>query len=364
MQYRQSLLLAAIFVAATTDLMAAPSLSVSAEGNCPSQRDLELALRHRGLELGGANYSVFVQSEATGAVMRLQRFSDQHVLERRFVSQDCRAIADAIAVVVEAYFIDVGLPPGEAGGLTPAASPGENAVGDGAQSVSAPKSNRRADVPGPNASAIAPSFPVQTALPEPRLLAVVAPASRTEQSARAFSVSQSPLLASGFVGIGPRLNLPQASLVPSLELGGGVDLRNQPISAEVALATTWPSISGIEPDRVRRWASQGILRIGAPLVSTLRYRPWAGVGLSLSRLRALDVAAAPTKTSATAVLGAGLEMAWPMGKGWFGRLDVSCMILATRDTYQVDPDGEIGRGPRVVCASMVGVGLAGLLVGR
>ena len=56
-----------------------------------------------------------------------------------------------------------------------------------------------------------------------------------------------------------------------------------------------------------------------------------------------------------ALVGAGIEIAWPLAKGWRGRLDLGCLMLTTRDSYRVEPDGEIGRGPRVVCSSMIGV---------
>jgi hypothetical protein len=168
----------------------------------------------------------------------------------------------------------------------------------------------------------------------------------------------------GFVGVGPALTLPDAKLTPEVQVGAGTEVPSVPIATELALATTLPTVSGSGPDRVWRWGSQGVLRVGVPLVGTWHYQPWLGVGLAGARVRALDVPAPPTKTTMTSMVEAGLEIAWPLSAAWHGRFEVGCSILMIRNTYRVDPDGEIGRGPRVVCATLIGVGIGGAPVAR
>ncbi len=297
-------------IGVTSELQAAPELSVSAQGDCPSQRDLEAAVTARGLAIGGASFIVVTQTESMGATLHLLGAQGQTFIERHFVSSDCQALAEAVAVVVEAYFVEVR---------------------------------------GPNSTVLTQ--------PLPPLLAT-----QGTQSERAASVPTVPMRGSGFFGLGPALALPQGSLTPQVELGGGLDLPTLPLSLELEFATGWPSISGAEPNRVRRWTTQGLFRFGVPFVGRLRYRPWAGLGLSTSELRALDVDAAPTKRTSAALVGGGFELAWPIGNGWLGRFDFGCLALTTRDTYRVEPDGEIGHGPRVVCSWMLGVGLGGAQV--
>jgi hypothetical protein len=130
MRYRQASLVFVGLFALARHGAAVPSLSVRASGSCPTQSELEAALVERGLGLGSANYAADVQSEATGATLRLQHSGQGQVLQRHFTSQDCRALAEAIAVVVEAYFIDMRGPdvePGNAsggqGGATTALAP-------------------------------------------------------------------------------------------------------------------------------------------------------------------------------------------------------------------------------------------------
>jgi len=362
MRYRQVSLIFVVLVAIARHGAAVSALSVHANGSCPTGRELEAALVERGLELGVADYTVDVQSEATGATLRLRRSGQGQVLERHFASQDCRAMAEAIAVVVEAYFIEMHGPD-----VAPTHSTAGN---DRDQTGAAPDSAPNpALAPKPTLQSDPLSSP-NSALPPP-----IAPPSQTGTMAPLRPLNargepgsagkpRPPLLFEGFVGVGPTLTLPSATLTPGIEIGAGADVPSVPISTELALATTWPTISGSGLDRVQRWGSQGALRVGLPLVGALRYRPWLGVGLSAARLHALEVPAAPTKITMTSIVEAGLELAWPVSTTWHGRFDIGCSVLMFRDTYQVDPDGEIGRGPRVVCATLIGVGIGDASAGR
>jgi hypothetical protein len=346
------------------NLHAAPGLFVSTSGDCPSKSDIEAAIVARGLELRASNYVVVAQSEPGAVVMRLFENQGQQLLERRFESQDCRALSDAVAVVVEAYFIELKGPRGKEG-----ATPRQANVNVG--STTSNDANATPHLESPPSSA-AP-IPVGAGLPHaaqsmnvPRTAPSLpeAAVSQYGQGMHTESVSQTPMRAGGFMALGPALALPQGNVTSQIELGGGMDFPTVPMSTELAFATTWPTTSGVDPRRVKRWSSQGLVRIGMPYSNRLRYRPWAGLGLTFAQLRALDVAAAPTRTTRAAIIGAGLELAWPIGRGWWGRLDVGCLVLLPRDVYRVEPDGEIGHGPRVVCSSMIGIGLGGTPVNR
>ena len=359
-----SVLAAISWFAMASNLRAAPGLFVSASGSCPSKGDIEAAVVARGLELRGSNYVVAAQSEPGAVVMRLFDNQGHQLLERRLESQDCVALADAVAVVVEACFVELKGPRGKDGAATR-----QTNTNVGSATSNDPSEKRQLG-PAPNGAA---PTPVGSGLPHavqstnhpatyPSQPVAVAP--QYGRGVHTESVSYTPMRAGGFMGLGPALALPQGNVTSQIEVGGGVDFPTVPMSAELELATTWPTTSGVDPRRVKRWSSQGLVRIGMPYSNRLRYRPWAGLGLTFAQLRALDVAMAPTKTTSAAIIGAGLEFAWPIGRRWWGRLDVGCLVLATRDAYRVEPDGEIGHGPRVVCSSMLGIGLGGTPVNQ
>jgi hypothetical protein len=337
----------------TARLSAAPEVLVSAQGDCPSQHELEAALIGRGLTIGDSNYLVSTHVDSASVEMTLLHNGTDVVVTRRFSSPDCRAVSDAVAVVVEAYFVEViGLTPevDRKGSNKRSTSPSGAEFDNSALQVQNTNSNIRQMTREATLGAV-PSNPGNLSDHDPR-----SPGDLLDSKPDAPATSSAPMRRIGFVGIGPVLPLPRGRLTTQFEVGGGVEFPTLPLSIELQLATLWPSTSGGEPNRVRRWSSHGLTRAGVPLGDLVQYRPWLGVGLTLVELRALDIAAAPSRSTLTTVVGAGLEIAWPLAKGWLGRLDLSCMILTTRDSYRIEPDGEIGRGPRVVCSSMMGIG--------
>jgi hypothetical protein len=292
--------------------------------------------------------------------MQLIRHGTEVLLTRGFASGDCRAVAQATAVVAEAYFVEVhgwlrepegdqsreaGPPTVEPAPAPSAAQPVESSSPiDGARSGTV-RPGRTVDAQ-PSLLNRGPSHAGWTQRRQP----VSVPNRGISRPRRA-----STALGVAFLGVGPTFALPRTGLSLRLEGGGGIELPTTPFSVELQVATSSASVSGGEPDRVRRWASEGLLRLGAPMGTSIRYRPWAGLGATLVEVRALDVPGASTRSRVVAVMGGGLELAWPVLGRWFGRLDSSCMVLSSRDSYRVEPDGEIGRGPRVVCSSTVGI---------
>jgi hypothetical protein len=352
--------LAPAIVACPLAVSANPIFSLSVSGDCPSRTDLSLALGAKGYGISAADqpssYGIFAQSEATGASLRLTRSGGERLLERRFSSRDCRALAEAMAVVVEAYFVEVGElnrpPPAglqPASVAEPAPSPGVVGVGAGA----------------PRATVEAPNVALPALQPATNSRATAAPLRLSAESFREPPPVERPrptVYGRGFVGLGAVLNLPSVIATPGIELGGGVDLARLPLSVELALGSSLPTTSFERPNRVWRWANQGVLRLGIPLAGALQYRPWVAGGLSVAMLRERDLSSPVPRTTTSPLVGVGLETAWLVGRGWFGRVDLGCLVLASQDVYRVDPSEEIGRGPRVLCSAILGVGRGGIPV--
>lgn len=334
------------------NVLAVPSFQVSVQGSCPSRTELVRALDAKGSPVGmsHAEYMVHARSDPTGAWLQLTRSSGERVIERHFSSDDCRALADAMAVVIEAYFVEVGELP------KPLHAPAE----------APPPAVTITDAAAPTSSASAAGAPISTTQTRNAPEAWVLPTTVLVQR-QWFRVVPKPLPAlfpRAFMGIGPSLSLPQGSAALALEVGGGVDLPKPGIFSEVAATTNLPVVVGPSPNRVWRWMSQALLRVGVPLGTELGYRPWIGVGVAVTRLRAEDLPAPPTRTTLRPLVGAGVEVTWPLGGFVHGRAELGCAVYPYGDIYRVDSTDEIGRGPRAVCTTALGLGLGGLPVKR
>lgn len=353
------LVLAAMLTCTGQLLAAAPAMRVVVDGNCPTRDELERALNGRGLHVGDSEYTVSTRIQSEQVVMQLIRNHTEVLLTRAFDSSDCTAVAQAAAVVTEAYFVQVG------GWLHEAEAEIEPQHGSAASS--AVRGSETSIAVQPTASEAEPAMAAGSARGERMDSARPDPG---HSNANPIAWNRAPLLglpqavgkqrastprAIAFAGIGPVLALAGAGISAQLEVGGGFELPTIPFSAELELATSWPSVSGGKPNRVRRWASQGLARVGVPFGNSVGYRPWVGLGATVVELRALDVSAGSARSTLAVLMGGGLELAWPIGARWFGRLDSSCLVLSARESYRVEPDGEIGRGPRVVCSSTVGI---------
>ncbi len=363
----RTLLLVSGVIAMAGRAEATPVFSVLAQGSCPSKAELAAALATKADNPTGpkdpSQFSVVTRSEPSGAVLFLIRGDGEQVLERHFASSDCRALADAMAVVIEAYFVEVGVlqrrrererarEEGERESEGRSAAPvraepanlTEPSSSAGAAILVDRTSNAGA-IPAPKPAKEMPTRATTGLLVKGRVILIPGPP--PEYSARAF------------VGLGPALALPQPSMAPEVELGGGIEAATLPLSAELALTTSWGTF-GTRPDRVWRWANHGLLRIGVPWGRRLRYRPWVGLGVMVARAQGQDLPDNPLRTTAAPLAAAGFETAWPMARGWFARLNVGCVLVTIREVYRVEPEGEIGRGPRVACTSTLGIAWGGV----
>jgi hypothetical protein len=98
----------AIAVAAAS-VRAEPTLEVTESGVCPSRAELVDALEARQLAVGNSGWKLGLRSLPGAAVLRLENVAGHLVLERELRSVDCPAMAAAFALIVEAYFVEIGM---------------------------------------------------------------------------------------------------------------------------------------------------------------------------------------------------------------------------------------------------------------
>jgi hypothetical protein len=381
---------------------ATPHLSVFVEGNCPNQRTFVSILTERGFEISAeaasAEFRVHVNSEPGHSTLSVYRKNDQEVLTRRLTSRDCRAMAEAMVVVLEAHFISMNAPPTgkhtppERNPPEPTSPPAERAPASVEHTTKARQPTDTAtptlepstapstlEPPTLEPSTLEPSTAPSTLEPStapPTLEPSTAP-SQTPKSqtispplptfARNSTAPTNPQLAAqktgfaarGYVALGPVVELPERRVSPRFELGFGGDFTALPLSLELVLASHFPTTVGETPNRVKRWDSQGLLRVGLPsqIPSVMSFRPWFGGGVARNRLKALDLAVSSTVSSYAPTLSAGFEVALPLGSRIALLQNTICTVYLRRDSYQVNPDGIIGRGPRVSCGMTLGLGL-------
>ncbi len=381
--------------------LAQPTVELLVPGNCPSRTALEMAVRARGLGIGHGSFLLEVRSEPGAAILVLKDTASKVLVERTLRSEDCTALAAAAAVIVEGYFVEIGSLPGQralprdtpegpenalpnapvapfaaprpnAAAPAPAplpptgasssptaspdvsqtprsasAGPSPAAVEPGSPAAVAPGS--LAPVASPTPSVAAPGSPVSVAPGSPVSVAPGSPVSvaptTPESSKRARARLGGHVLAGAGIEMSPELGHASALL----RLGAGLDGFQSPITLRLDLATTTPSEQTI-PDRVSRWASRAALRVGMPLRKPLPpLEPWVGMGVSYARIRAPDLPNAATSARWSAVFEIGVGWQQAISRTVGVRADVGCYVLGNQELYQIEPDGEVGRGPRFGC---------------
>lgn len=372
------------------------------------------------------SYAIASYREPTGAQLVLRRATGEVVLRRSFQSPDCVVLATAMAVVVEALFSELadtersngagrssdgdqskradtlGGASGSGDTRTPQSSP-KDSMGSAATSSNPDEqtSAGRSSSPDQRASPVARQStalsadqsspltepashaPAQTNKKKPQR--TVAKAKLTEQVTPALPATAHPapsgypppptsprgsaiepsgssLHPTGFMGFGPLIELPSGVVTAGASLVGGIDLSRVPLSLELALSTGLPADSRDTAPRVRRWASQGTLRVGVLLpLSRFRLRPWVAFGGALARLKALDFQPSSTRTTRSPTAGAGVEGEMPLAQRWYIGLDVGCHFLVARDRYSSAnaSTNAFDRGPQIVCGATLGIAYRG-----
>lgn len=341
--------------------VASPTFAVSSDGTCPTQEAVVAALHARGFS--GATraevrtFTLAVHSQPAGASLCLRAQAESCLLERSFASQDCEALAEAIAVVVEGYFVQVERGDGQHNWVTQDAEHSRTPLASDSTDDAAGGVARGGELGRVEQT---PARDAPTGATPP-----ISPIAKKELAKAAFSTNTASAAApdpstihgySLLAGIGTTVTLPELAASPVAELGGGIGFKRVPLVFDLLLSTSASQESGKPPDRVTRWPSQGLIRIGVPWGHTLGLLPWLGIGLSIARLREPDLPVPKTKTTSSLLVGTGVELRWVVTNALFGRAGLGCALLATRDRYRVQPDGEIGVGPRTTCSATIGLG--------
>jgi hypothetical protein len=314
--------------------LAAPHVSLQASGSCPSTGELSRALLERGMVLDTEGpYVVVAETTDTGANLSLGSMSGEAILVRSFQSQDCGAMAAAMAVVVEAYFVEV---------VRQEAVRSRAAFDAASVPAEAPAAVLASPPPSAKKPALTPHQP-KPLVAEPEASPKVQRDEGRKVDGRAF------------VGFGATAALPGVFVAPMVELGVGVEPRRLGVSFELTLASQLPRTQGREPDRVRVWSSYALSRVGFPLGTRPRFRPWGAVGLLMSQARASDVPDSSSQTSWSGLVGGGLETGFTISQGWRGRLELGWVVLLTRDHYRIEPEGEVDAGPRSFLTATLGL---------
>jgi hypothetical protein len=341
------LLLALALLCAPCRAAAPPVLEVAAEGECPDANGLASALRAHGCVMGASEWHASVRRGSGMAELALRNSAGQTVLEREIPGDDCDAIAEAAALIIEAYFVQIGVLP-------------EPRAGDAGPPEAAQPS--AAETPPPTSAPDAPQPVATPRVPDARPSSRPVPATAPSQTGRAGAdVRQSradALRWHAIAAVGPRVQAPEIEFAGGAELGVGFDLAALPLSAEVRIATGLPVVVLAPPNRVRRWPSSALGRLGWRLGSVPVTVPWVGAGISAVGLRALDptLRGNTSDTVWSALAGLGVDAWWPLGRTWFALTGVGCSVYASRERYRIDGNG-VGRGPRVECGATLGAGL-------
>jgi hypothetical protein len=310
---RSAWLLTLAIALSRTIARAEPALEVTVSGECPSQAELVEALTARHLAV--ARWSVDLRSVPGGAAIRLRNPARDVVLERELQSGDCAAMAAAFALIVEGYFIEIGI----------IAEPASGAPG---QAEAAPAAaTEPASAPPPRSAGS----------PEPGRIEPRPPLARARRTRLRASLAA-----------GPELVMPS----PVVTLAGGVafglEWSRPPVYSEMGLYTTLPTVIRVGEDRVWRWASRAQLVAGATLGSSPAIEPWAAAGLTGVRLEARALPVHPLRTFWSPVVGGGVAVRQQLGGAWAGRVDFGCHFPLLSERYSVGRV-DIGRGPRFAC---------------
>lgn len=282
-----------------------PGIRLQQRGHCPRPALLRRELGARfalSARASAATWSLRVERSAAGPLRLELRAPDGTLsLTRELRSEDCDALAPAVAIIAEVHFVQLSLPPA--------------------------RDPRRAARPAASRPARPPTPP-----PPPARRPAAPPRERQLSLALggALDLAVSPLLAraAGQLDVAFRawrapVALRLAVLVdqPATQRGAldRVDLRQILTRLDAALRV----------DGARLWA-QGAL----------------GVGVALSHARALDLPGEPTALRAGPLVAACVGGGVRMGAGLSLRAEITAHLYPIADRYTVSPFGEIGRSPR------------------
>jgi hypothetical protein len=307
---RPGWLIGSAITVAATSVRAQPTLEVTESGACPNRAELVEALEARHLGVGGSGWKLGLRSLPGAAVLRLDNVAGQVVLERELRSVDCPAMAAAFALMVEAYFVEIGVIAAP-GSEPPRATP----------SPEAPAARTASGAAAPTAPV--PAGPTRASPPGPR-----------------------PELS---LAVGPELLLPSPVVTMAADAGFGLNWSQ--LSLRLALLTTLPSEIRVDEDRVWRWANRAELRAGVNLGGI---EPWVGGGVTAVQLQARALPLHPVRAFWSPLVGAGIAARQRFTSFWAGRVGLGCYLPLRAERYAIS-DVDIGPGPLFGCDLTYGV---------
>ena len=338
----------------TSNAFEAPRLLVTVDGDCPVQNSVENLLVARGFDVikedTSAEYRVEIHGDRGSVELLLSRKDGTRILRRAFTSRDCGAVTDTIVVVLEAQFAEVIAPKSQESALiapstettTKAASPAAApATSPDATSPDALVANSTDSISAQKSSATTQKTPIRPTLP-------MTSARQSPPSTRNWY---------GMLALGPEISLPDREGLPRLVAGFGTENALFPLSVDLNLIGHLPVTTGTRPNRVRRIGSQALIRFGLPLsLPTLfQYRPWLGTGFALTTLKAIDLVKQSTQVSYSPTADFGFDIIYPLVSSIGLQMGAHGTVFLLRDRYEINPDGVVGRGPRVALGLNLGI---------
>lgn len=301
--------------------------SVSVSGACPTDAQVVAALAARKLPDTARDYRLTVRSGRDYSEFALADRDGHALLDRLIASDDCVAMADVIALVTEAFFVelvDKGHPPEDTSAIVatraaPAPATATESPATAAQSTAPPKSTPR-EAPPPAAPSAAPR-PIADRPHRHLLLAL---------------------------GLGADVYATPNAMAPFGQLGAALYFSAPRFALELHAVAEAAATLQSAPDRVLRSETRVALRAERYFGRTALFAPWLGFGLAVSRSRALDLAG-PVRHLAAPLAEGGVVLRAAQ-TGWLGvSAELGCHVLLVRERYVVAPDGHIGDGPAFGC---------------
>lgn len=272
---------------------------IDVQGSCPRSEELRRALDGRvAVADDGAGWTVAVHRTGGSSRLDLRRADGSDALDREIASEDCAALADAFAVIVEAHFVELNLLPA-----------------------------KREPPPEPAVEIVRPAPP-----PESIGLSLAL--------AGAVAVDAAPTDAAVAAEIDSMLALPRLR---------GVRLR-------LALHATSVTTQQSPTDHIERWTTG--LRVGGGWRFERHgwfLQPGVALALLFAHVTALDLAGQPSIVRLHPGADFSLVAGVPIGGRFSLRAEIATTLFPSADRYLIDPVGEVGSSPRVT--SMVGLGL-------
>jgi hypothetical protein len=304
--------------------VAQPAVRLAVAGDCPSADELSRALggQVRAAADGEAAWTIEVEPAPPRAGLRLRAPDGALALERAIASEDCRALAQAFALIVIAQFAELQLlvaPSAPAPTPTPAAPPISRDAPEHEQEHEHEHEHEREHEREP-------AVPL------------------------ALDVA---LLGGAELGIAPFAAAPAAGLA----LGLGPEPRAGGWLARLDLRVAAPVQHESASDRVERWGGALRAELGGRL--PLGFGAWlaatAGGGVTLAHVTALDLAGEPGALRIWPALSLSALGGLALGARWSLRLQASASVYPRTDRYVIDPEGVVAKSPRAELAAGLGL---------